>query len=1057
MASEGQTFVIDCSQGGFNASKNIESIAPELMVVPTKNLKLGEGLRETRDGSDIVNSLNMTQEGTAWVEVAPKLDSEANIRSLIVFNSALYGGTKPNGKLYKWNGSNLWVLVAGKLGSVTDIYRMAVFKERLYAATNTGQLYRLNSGGTAWEEAAPAPAGITQINSIIEFNGSLYAGGQDGKLYRWNNTDTLVEVASNPAGETNVGSLVIFNSQLYGILTTNGKLHRFNGTDAWIEVTSVGLGTPISTTRSIVFDGTLYVSVTLGGGISTFDGISAWVTTNQLPMLQGHFVIFNSNLYIIRLSYGVHKLANSLWPEVIPGQDSIDPVVVFNGKVYGGGLTTGKLYEFGQPTKITGIYDATFQNLQQSVINSDSEGKIWKDQTSILKTGLAKNRFTSFAFLNNTLFMTNGANVPQTWDGLATETVNLGLGGVSAPGVISFDGLNRVTTATGLAIGSTLPNVANGAFTFYLEDSSYSQDADAVGVALSGSDIPKNRYGAWRLEVGGDATVDIIAATDNANGYDDADEAIAGLPMLSSVHASMGTVTVSKSDAVFVPGTTNLDDVSTMVVYTDGGLSGNVEDGTHSYKVTFLDSSGETTGGATSDVITIRAKAFDGQVSLLTIPLGGALVSQRKLYRTETGDTGDYKLLTILSDNITTIYTDNTADADLGAVIPTINTTSTSAADWSVNNDAPTQFFVHSRGNSRRLVAIGAAGTPTTIYLSASNNGNDFVTGVVTLIIDTDDGYGIVGGVSFIGRLILFGRKQSFIVNDSSSTTSDWGYGSTAWQGGAINWRCIVETDTDVHVMADDGEIYSITGAQEFGDYKRASLTVGSFIHNWVKNNVKLEASEKFHGVYDPIERAVNWFVVRKGQVDVDTCLVFYLDRPINYAWMIRDNQDNPSGYNAQCSTIVRYNKKHPTVFTGDGSGYIWKLNQVEAKDNSLAYNSKFKTPVLTFGLPNSKKKYLRGRILAIPYGINTTTVDIWVDGIKQTSQTVTLGGSGDVYGTGVYGTVVYGSVSTIDVTFPIKAIGKRIQLEISNSTNGGRFKIMQLMIDFVPLGVVIE
>lgn len=60
-----------------------------------------------------------------------------------------------------------------------------------------------------------------------------------------------------------------------------------------------------------------------------------------------------------------------------------------------------------------------------------------------------------------------------------------------------------------------------------------------------------------------------------------------------------------------------------------------------------------------------------GQVSLTSIPTSGdARVTKRHLYRTTAGGTL-YKRLATINDNVTTTYTDNIADADLGAVEPT--------------------------------------------------------------------------------------------------------------------------------------------------------------------------------------------------------------------------------------------------------------------------------------------------------------------------------------------------------------------------------------------------
>ena len=106
---------------------------------------------------------------------------------------------------------------------------------------------------------------------------------------------------------------------------------------------------------------------------------------------------------------------------------------------------------------------------------------------------------------------------------------------------------------------------------------------------------------------------------------------------------------------------------------TDSGVAGNVNVGAHSWKVTFISVGGnETIAGTKSNVVTIVTTAK--QVNLTAIPTGSAGTINRKIYRTVAGDTGDYKLVGTITDNTTTIYTDNIADASLGAVAPIAGT-----------------------------------------------------------------------------------------------------------------------------------------------------------------------------------------------------------------------------------------------------------------------------------------------------------------------------------------------------------------------------------------------
>jgi len=102
--------------------------------------------------------------------------------------------------------------------------------------------------------------------------------------------------------------------------------------------------------------------------------------------------------------------------------------------------------------------------------------------------------------------------------------------------------------------------------------------------------------------------------------------------------------------------------------------AGNVENGAHRYGVTFVTADGETELGTVTAAVTVADKTVNGKVYLSNIPLGGSFVTSRKLYRTVAGGS-TYLLLATLADNTTTVYTDNIADASLGAQAPSVNST----------------------------------------------------------------------------------------------------------------------------------------------------------------------------------------------------------------------------------------------------------------------------------------------------------------------------------------------------------------------------------------------
>lgn len=392
----------------------------------------------------------------------------------------------------------------------------------------------------------------------------------------------------------------------------------------------------------------------------------------------------------------------------------------------------------------------------------------------------------------------------------------------------------------------------------------------------------------------------------------------------------------------------------------------------------------------------------------------------------------------------------STSDVGAGATLPT---------DWA-SNAFPKQLIVHGYGNSERVWAFGTPGKQNWIYITPNNDGAsdaDFSQAtIITLYIETGDGFGLVGGVEFQDRLIGFGKRKAFVIDDADPNTDMWGYAEAAWEGGAATHRLIVKTPNDLICMMEDGEIYSVSAAQEYGDYKLGSISRPHFLHKWIKDNVDLTKIEQFHGTYDRKLRAVRFWVIRSNKTTCDTQLVYYIDRG---KWSIEDNQSYASGCSAACSAEVRAAVGDYNIYTGDYDGFIWKLNQATKSDNGNGYWAGFKTPHLSFeggdetGLSRVEKFFRSGRFIGVPkgdYNINITAI---IDGGDSTSETVSLVGTGATLGSFVLGTDVLGGNEVLDKDFPIGLSGKRLALEFSNSTAGQDFFISALSVDFKPLG----
>lgn len=398
-----------------------------------------------------------------------------------------------------------------------------------------------------------------------------------------------------------------------------------------------------------------------------------------------------------------------------------------------------------------------------------------------------------------------------------------------------------------------------------------------------------------------------------------------------------------------------------------------------------------------------------------------------------------------------------------GAFIPqvwdgsagTTSDISTVPAEWTGTN-YPKQMIKHGRKNSERLWAFGCPDNPFSIYVSV-NGSDSFGAGSLRIDIETTDGSGIVGGIVFGDRIIFFSKSQAFVIDDSSFTTSEWGYQGAQWDSGLAHRRLLIRTPNDIVAMMENGEIYAFTAEQKYGDYKAASLLKRNNIQTWIKNNVNLTVISQFHGLYNPTERAVHIFVASKNSSQVDTDMIYYID---TQQWTIHDSLDNPtdSGYNASCAAIVRKSVGDYRIYTGDYEGFIWRLGESSKNDNGNGYYSGWTTPGIDMNNTKARKRYKRGRIHSVGKGDYNINIKPEIDEVARTERTVNQFGSGFLLGdatNGLLGTSSLGSDNpSVDKIFRIGGIGKRLVLEVYNSSVNESFFVKKLLLDHTVLGM---
>ena len=186
---------------------------------------------------------------------------------------------------------------------------------------------------------------------------------------------------------------------------------------------------------------------------------------------------------------------------------------------------------------------------------------------------------------------------------------------------------------------------------------------------------------------------------------------------------------------------------------------------------TYTDTTANASLGA---AVPATSTAYLQRIPLTAIPTGGALVTQRKVYRTAAGGT-QLKLLATLADNTTTTFTDTVTDASLGANVPVANTaTANQVAVSGIPIGAATvtsrKVYRTAAGASQlKLLSTIADNTTTTATDAAADatlganvpvtdasgltqpSGN-VLAGSTTLIVAGTGGFSSTGGWAVIGN-----------------------------------------------------------------------------------------------------------------------------------------------------------------------------------------------------------------------------------------------------------------------------------------------------------------
>jgi hypothetical protein len=211
----------------------------------------------------------------------------------------------------------------------------------------------------------------------------------------------------------------------------------------------------------------------------------------------------------------------------------------------------------------------------------------------------------------------------------------------------------------------------------------------------------------------------------------------------------------------------------------------------------------------------------------------------------------------------------------------------------------------------------------------------------------------------------------------------------------------------------------------------------GTGIKEWMRENLNDTYITDFHGIYDPILRAVRFFVVSKNSQTIDTCLIHFIDRPLPESWAIQDASGNSaSGYNASCSSLIYAGAGDYQIWTGDYKGNFWKLNDDAKADGTSSFESTFTSPSSPLETPRSMKRFDKlyfdiEVFSSIPGEIKITPI---IDRVQYGAFTIVATEGRKFY------------------EIPLGYLGYELKFKVSSNVSGFNYAVHQAMVDFKPL-----
>lgn len=337
---------------------------------------------------------------------------------------------------------------------------------------------------------------------------------------------------------------------------------------------------------------------------------------------------------------------------------------------------------------------------------------------------------------------------------------------------------------------------------------------------------------------------------------------------------------------------------------TDSGNPGN-PNGTYKYAYTYVNADGfESNPSPYSATVTVANDSIDlTNVTVSTDPQ----VTARNIYRTlGTGSAGTILFFVgTINDNVTTVFNDNVADTDLGAILE-------------YDNDKPPILsFIKTHKNG--LFGVEAA-NPNRMWFSKRFNYSAWPA-LFFIDIDSNDGDVISGIYPFFDQLVIFKRKSIYILSGTDETNYSIQRANTDFRVGCVAFRSIALLDNQLAFLSERGPfVFDGLRVQYIGDkiesiFNKTNPNLNS-VFNWVQQGICCASAYK--------RDFKNWYflAIPCGASNRNNLILVY-DFVVQ-AWQVFD------GILASSLAIFEENKT-PFLYSGDYNGFLWKQDDTNS------------------------------------------------------------------------------------------------------------------------------